>query len=59
MLVEAAIQEPDTQINGTVIILDLEGFSVTQAKVITPNFIKILATWVQVRIKYITVPIFF
>ncbi|GAB0091804.1 CRAL-TRIO domain-containing protein [Sergentomyia squamirostris] len=55
MLVEAAIQEPDTQVNGTVIILDLAGFSVTQAKVITPTFIKIIATWVQeavpIRIK--------
>ncbi|XP_059617671.1 clavesin-1-like [Phlebotomus argentipes] len=55
MLVEAAIQEPDTQVNGAVIIFDLAGFSVSQARVITPTFIKIIATWIQesipVRIK--------
>ncbi|XP_055682214.1 clavesin-1-like [Lutzomyia longipalpis] len=55
MLVEAAIQGPDTQVNGAIVILDLAGFSVSQAKVITPTFIKIIATWIQesipIRIK--------
>lgn len=44
---EAAILEPETQVNGVVVIMDFEGLGMKQAKAFTPAFSYRLLTFIQ------------
>lgn len=46
---EAAMDEPLTQVNGVVSILDMKGLSLTQVMQFTPSFAKMVIDWIQVR----------
>lgn len=47
LIVEAALLEPKTQIAGTVIIIDLEGLSLTHVWQFTPTLAKMILDYVQ------------
>ncbi|XP_012151156.1 alpha-tocopherol transfer protein isoform X1 [Megachile rotundata] len=44
---DAAIAEPKTQISGVHVILDMDGFSLSQVTYFTPSFAASVAEWVQ------------
>lgn len=44
---EAAILEPDTQVNGVVVIMDFENLGMKQATAFTPQFSYRLLTFIQ------------
>lgn len=44
---EAGMDEPRTQLNGAVVILDMDGLSLTQILQFTPRFAAIVVEWVQ------------
>lgn len=46
---EAAILEPLTQVNGTVVVIDVEGLSFKQIMQFSPSFAYMLLEWTQVR----------
>lgn len=45
---QAALMEPQTQVNGVVVILDFEGLGMKQVKELTPTFSLRLLTFIQV-----------
>uniref|UniRef100_A0A1A9X071 CRAL-TRIO domain-containing protein n=1 Tax=Glossina brevipalpis TaxID=37001 RepID=A0A1A9X071_9MUSC len=47
LYVEAAVTEEDTQINGAVVIFDMDGLSLQQTWQFTPAFAKRLIDWLQ------------
>ncbi|CAG9784217.1 unnamed protein product [Diatraea saccharalis] len=44
---EAALEEPRTQISGVVTILDMRGLSFAQIMQFTPSFAKMMVDWIQ------------
>lgn len=48
LIIEGAILEPRTQIAGTALIIDFDGFGLQQALQFTPAFAKIILDWLQV-----------
>lgn len=48
LIIEGAILEPRTQIAGTALIIDFDGFGLQQALNFTPSFAKMLLDWLQV-----------
>lgn len=42
-----AMLEPSSQINGVVVVMDYNGFSMKQVKALTPSFAKLLITFIQ------------
>lgn len=44
---EAAVLEPETQVNGVVVVMDFEGLGMKQAKAFTPAFSYRLLTFIQ------------
>ncbi|XP_013201282.2 alpha-tocopherol transfer protein-like isoform X1 [Amyelois transitella] len=44
---EAAMDEPLTQVNGVISILDMKGLSLTQVMQFTPSFAKMVIDWIQ------------
>lgn len=44
---QAALLEPQTQINGVVVVLDFKGLGFNQIKNLTPNFAMLLLTFIQ------------
>ncbi|XP_070499190.1 alpha-tocopherol transfer protein-like isoform X2 [Chironomus tepperi] len=59
LFLEAAMLEPETQVNGAVVIFDMDGLSLHQAWQFTPPFAKRIVDWLQdsvpLRIKAIHV----
>lgn len=59
LFLEAAMLEPETQVNGAVVIFDMDGLSLQQAWQFTPPFAKRIVDWLQdsvpLRIKAIHV----
>lgn len=47
LLLEAALYEEETQINGVAVIFDMAGLSLQQAWQFTPSFAKRLVDWLQ------------
>lgn len=61
---EAAMEEPMTQINGVVTVLDMNSLSLTQIMQFTPSFACMMLEWIQVsirlkRCKYLKTPLYF
>lgn len=50
IVLEAALEEPKTQINGVQVILDLYGLSLQHVWQFTATFAKNVVDWVQVSI---------
>ncbi|XP_055601243.1 clavesin-1-like [Uranotaenia lowii] len=44
---EAGMEEPRTQLNGAMVILDMDGLSLTQIMQFTPRFAALVVEWVQ------------
>ncbi|XP_055636926.1 alpha-tocopherol transfer protein-like isoform X2 [Toxorhynchites rutilus septentrionalis] len=47
LFLEAAMLEPETQVNGAVVIFDMDGLSMQQAWQFTPPFAKRIVDWLQ------------
>jgi hypothetical protein len=47
LFLEAAMLEPETQVNGAVVIFDMDGLSLPQAWQFTPPFAKRIVDWLQ------------
>ncbi|XP_062548867.1 alpha-tocopherol transfer protein isoform X2 [Armigeres subalbatus] len=47
LFVEAAMLEPETQVNGAVVIFDMDGLTMQQAWQFTPPFAKRIVDWLQ------------
>lgn len=47
LFAEAACLEPETQVNGVVVIFDMNGLSLTQTWQFTPAFAKRIVDWLQ------------
>lgn len=47
LFLEAAMLEPETQVNGAVVIFDMDGLSLQQAWQFTPAFAKRIIDWLQ------------
>lgn len=47
LFLEGAMWEPCTQVNGSVIILDMDGLSLQQSWQFTPQFAKRIVDWLQ------------
>lgn len=47
IFLEAAMLEPETQINGAVVIFDMDGLSLQQTWQFTPPFAKRIVDWLQ------------
>lgn len=49
IVLEAAVEEPKTQINGVHVILDMNGLSLQHVWQFTATFAKHVVDWVQVN----------
>lgn len=49
LCLEAAIIEPLTQVNGQVVIIDVDGLSLRHIMQFSPNFAMMFLEWIQVR----------
>jgi hypothetical protein len=47
LFLEAAMLEPETQVNGAVVIFDMDGLSLQQAWQFSPAFAKRIVDWLQ------------
>lgn len=47
LFLEAAMIEPETQVNGAVVIFDMDGLSLSQTWQFTPPFAKRIVDWLQ------------
>lgn len=47
VFMEAAMLEPETQVNGSVVIFDMDGLSLQQTWQFTPPFAKRIVDWLQ------------
>ncbi|KAL5279502.1 hypothetical protein ACFFRR_003862 [Megaselia abdita] len=47
LFVESAMLEPETQVNGGIVIFDMEGLSMQQTWQFTPSFAKLIVDWLQ------------
>lgn len=47
LFLEAAMLEPETQVNGAVVIFDMDGLSLQQTWQFTPPFAKRIVDWLQ------------
>lgn len=47
IFLEAATLEPETQVNGAVVIFDMDGLSLQQTWQFTPQFAKRIVDWLQ------------
>lgn len=47
IFLEAAMLEPETQVNGAVVIFDMDGLSLQQTWQFTPQFAKRIVDWLQ------------
>lgn len=49
LFLEAAMMEPASQICGAVVIMDMEGLSLSQVWQFTPQYAKRMLDWLQVK----------
>lgn len=47
LFLEAAMLEPETQVNGAIVIFDMDGLSLQQTWQFTPQFAKRIVDWLQ------------
>uniref|UniRef100_U5EUE2 Putative transporter n=1 Tax=Corethrella appendiculata TaxID=1370023 RepID=U5EUE2_9DIPT len=47
LLLEAAMNEPRTQLNGSIVVMDVDGLSLTHIAQLTPSFACLLLEWIQ------------